>query len=76
MPFPLPLDPEFRKEVVQLWLEDGEERVNTRVLGAEESWRTALRIYLSLPAGEGSEEIENALGKLRGKLDQFDESEV
>lgn len=75
MPFPLPQDPEFRKEVVSLWMDDVEDRINYDVPGAEESWRTALRVYLSLPAGEGSAEVENALGELRAKLDCFNETE-
>jgi hypothetical protein len=40
-------------------------------LDAEKSWNIAQRIYLSLPPGEGSEEIESALVNARVKLDKL-----
>jgi len=71
MPFPLPLDPEFRKEVVSFWMDDVEDRL---ALGdhedAEVSWKIANAIYLKLPPGEGCIETEARLFGLRVKLNQ------
>ena len=70
MPFPLPLDPEYRRQVVQFWLEDVEDRLDLSDLdSAEKSWKSANEIYLSLPAGEGDEDLETALVEARVKLD-------
>jgi hypothetical protein len=70
MPFPLPLDPYFRKEIVWMWIYDITDRLKLDDLaGAEASWKTAREIYLSLPAGYGSEHIEKALVDERVKLD-------
>jgi len=72
MPFPLPIDSEFRKEVVRLWLTDIDDRIGYGHIGdAENSWRTANEIYLSLPPGNGDEDIENALFQARVKLDKL-----
>jgi hypothetical protein len=71
MPFPLPLDPEFRREVVQLWLEDVEDRLSMGDLeDAETSWHIANAIYLKLPPGGGCLETEARLYGLRVKLSQ------
>ena len=71
MPFPLPLDPEFRKEVVSFWMDDVEDRVaQGDYEDAEVSWRIANSIYLNLPPGEGCLETEARLFGLRVKLDQ------
>jgi hypothetical protein len=71
MPFPLPIDPEFRREVVSFWMDDVEDRL---ALGdaedAEVSWKIANAIYLNLPPGEGTLETEARLFGLRVKLDQ------
>ena len=70
MSFPLPLDPEYRRQVVQFWLEDVEDRLDLSDLdSAEKSWKSANEIYLSLPAGEGDEDLETALVEARVKLD-------
>ena len=70
MSFPLPLDPEYRRQVVQFWLEDVEDRLDLSDLdSAEKSWKSANEIYLSLPAGEGNEDLETALVEARVKLD-------
>jgi hypothetical protein len=69
MPFPLPLDPDFRKEVVSFWMEDVEDRLLKGDLeDAEVSWKIANAIYLNLPPGEGCLEIEARLFGLRVKL--------
>ena len=71
MPFPLPLDPEFRKEVVSFWMDDVEDRIEQgNHEDAEVSWRIANTIYLNLPPGEGCLEIEARLFGLRVKLNQ------
>ncbi len=72
MPFPLPLDPYFRKEIVFMWICDIDDRIEIDDLeGANRSWKIANDIYLSLPAGEGSETIEKQLVEARVKLDRF-----
>jgi hypothetical protein len=71
-PFPLPLDPVFRKEIVFIWICDIEDRLQVGDLeGARESWKTAQGIYLSLPPGNGCESIEKQLVEARVKLDRF-----
>jgi hypothetical protein len=69
MPFPLPLDPDFRKEVVRMWIADiGDRLKEGDEEGAKQSWKIAREIYLSLPPGNGDEEIESALFQARVKL--------
>ena len=75
MPFPLPIDPDFRKEVVSMWMDDVDDRL---VLGniedAEVSWKIANSIYLHLPPGEGTLEIEARLFRQRVKLTKLTDS--
>ena len=72
MPFPLPIDPYFRKEIVWMWIQDVSDRLPLEdIQSAKESWKIALEIYLSLPAGQGSDDIETALSLLRVKLDNL-----
>ena len=61
MTFPLPRDPQFRKEIIWAWIGDVAERLEEDIPGAEESWKIANEIYLSLPPGNGDEEIESAI---------------
>jgi hypothetical protein len=69
MPFPLPVDPAFRKEVIMSWLEDIEDQLEVSdVEKAKESMAIALRLYLSLPAGCGDFAIEDQIGRARVKL--------
>jgi len=71
MPFPLPFDPDFRKEVVSFWMDDVEDRLDLGGLeDAEVSWKIANAIYLKLPPGESCLEIEARLFSLRVKLNQ------
>lgn len=70
MPFPLPLNPDYRKEIVWAWIGDVADRIEDDVPGAETSWQIANEIYLSLPPGTGDEELESALFQARVKLDQ------
>jgi len=70
MPFPLPLDPTFRKEVIESWLQDVEDRIEMGDLeGAKVSWHFAQGIYISLPPGFGDGEIESKLMELRVKFE-------
>ena len=70
MPFPLPIDPQYRKEIVWAWIGDVADRLEAGRSDAETSWKIANEIYLSLPPGEGDEELESALFQARVKLDQ------
>ena len=71
MPFPLPLDPDFRKDIIRSWIEDIEDRLELSDLeGAYLSWNTANNLYVSLPAGQGDFFIEKALVKSRVKISQ------
>lgn len=69
MPFPLPLDPDFRKEVIISWIEDVYDRLSLGDLtSAKESWKMANFLYVSLPAGRGDFQIEEMLTNSRVKL--------
>jgi hypothetical protein len=70
MSFPLPLDPQYRKEIIWAWIGDIADRIEEDLPGAGISWGIAQEIYLSLPPGNGDEEIESALWQARVKLDQ------
>jgi hypothetical protein len=70
MSFPLPLDSQYRKEIIWAWIGDIADRIEENLPGADISWRIAQEIYLSLPPGNGDEEIESALWQARVKLDQ------
>ena len=75
MPFPLPLDPDFRKEVVSMWMDDVDDRLELGDLeDAEVSWKIANSIYLHLPPGEGTLEIEARLFGQRVKLTKLTDS--
>jgi hypothetical protein len=72
MSFPLPQDVDFIKEVVGFWLDDVDDRLQINQLkDAEHSWRTANDLYLCLPAGCGSMEIEDRIYQKRVKLDHI-----
>lgn len=71
MPFPLPIDPEFRKEVIRSWLQDVDDRIELGDLkSAEQSWKIANSLYVSLPPGQGDFFIEQALVESRVKIEQ------
>jgi hypothetical protein len=72
MAFPLPADPDFRKEVVSFWLDDVDDRLSdNHPQDAEISWKQANAIYLSLPAGFGDMALEDRIYAQRVKLDNF-----
>jgi hypothetical protein len=69
MPFPLPIDSDFRKEIVNSWILDVYDRLEIGDLdGAEKSWKTATNIYLSLPGGDGSLSLDERLFQARVKI--------
>lgn len=69
MPFPLPLDPDFRKEVVSMWMDDVDDRLAMGDMeDARVSWKIANAIYLNLPPGEGTLELEARLVGQRVKI--------
>ncbi len=72
MAFPLPADPEFRRVCVGFWLDDVEDRLaDGNLFDAEFSWKEANAIYLSIPAGFGSVELEDRMFALRVKVDNL-----
>lgn len=71
MSLPLPADPDFRKAIVEFWLDDIDDRLNAnRVKDAEASWTEANNIYLSLPPGCGDMALEDRIFQQRVKLDK------
>ena len=75
MAFPLPECPEYRKLVVTFWLDDIDDRVKAnRLQDAEQSWKIANEIYLSLPPGSGDMEIEDWIFRQRVKLDKLSQA--
>jgi hypothetical protein len=72
MAFPLPLDPGFRRETIDYWLIDVEDRLESGHLeDAEVSWKIANALYLNLPPGEGTLELEARLHSQRVKLSKL-----
>ena len=71
MGFPLPIDPEFRKHVVGFWLDDIDDRLEVNQIdNAEQSWKEARTIYLSLPPGNGDSSLEERIVQQRVKIDK------
>ena len=69
MPFPFPLDPDYRKIWVGYWLDDVDDMLETnRVEDAVYSWKVANSVYLSLPPGCGDMSLEDRLTSQRVKL--------
>ena len=72
MSFPLPRDVDFIKEVVGFWIDDVDDRIQINLLkDAEQSWRTANDLYLTLPPGTGDMELEDRIFAARVKLDNL-----
>lgn len=72
MPFPLPKDPVFQKEIIWIWINDIDDRLEENDLeGAKESWNLARSLYIALPPGNGSEQLEKTLVEYRVKLDSI-----
>jgi hypothetical protein len=71
MPFPLPIDPEFRKIVIEDWLQDADDRIGMGdVGGAKISLRNAHDLILSLPAGGVDLSLEQRYLDRRVKIEQ------
>ena len=71
VPFPLPIDPDFRKEVITSWIDDVDDRLEIDDLdGAHYSWKVANTLYISLPAGQGDFLLEESLVQARVKIDK------
>lgn len=69
MSLPLPLCPDFRKSLIQFWLDDVQDRIDLNDLnGAELSWKEANSLYLSLAPGRGDDLIEARLVEVRVNL--------
>jgi hypothetical protein len=68
--FPLPQDPQFIKEVIDIWLDDVEDRLadHREISDAKESWKIANALYLKLPAGCGDMALEDRIFQQRVKL--------
>ena len=72
MPFPLPIDPVYRKEIIQSWLDDCYDRLSQgRAADAEISWKIANTLYLTLPPGQGDSSIEESLVDIRVKINSI-----
>jgi hypothetical protein len=75
MTLPLPIDPKFRKTCVGFWLDDIDDRLElNRLEDAEQSWKEANSLYLSLPPGDGDLALEDRLFQQRVKIDNFSQA--
>lgn len=75
MPFPMPLDASFRKELIKSWIQDVYDRLELNdTESAKLSWNAANAIYLSLPAGQGDFFMERELTELLIKIDGAEQS--
>lgn len=72
MPFPLPLGTEFRKELIESWILDAEDRVNMGDLeGASLSLSESYSLLMSLPPGKGDSGLELRFIETRVKIDRY-----
>jgi hypothetical protein len=75
MTLPLPIDPNFRKTCVGFWLDDIDDRLElNRLEDAEQSWKEANSLYLSLLPGDGDLALEDRLFQQRVKIDNFSQA--
>lgn len=72
-PFPLPKDPAFLRETVEIWLEDIDVQLSLgRTEIAKDSWKKANETFqLIFPVAERTEELLEKLEESRVKLDQL-----
>ena len=71
MPFPIPLDPVFRKELIEAWVEDVLYRIEIGdIANGLKSWQIAVSMVNSLPPGCSDGSLEKELHDIRVKLDQ------
>ena len=72
MPFPMPIDPEFRMEVILAWLQDVDDRLEVgRIDDAEKSWKEAVGLYLKLGPGEYNSDVDKLIVDARVKLNNL-----
>lgn len=70
MPFPLPIDPDFRLEIISIWIDDAEDRLDQGESNdANISLNIARVLYLDLPPGYYDEALENRIVTIQGKID-------
>ena len=71
MPFPLPIDVDYRIAVINWWLEDVDYRLSLgRTQEANESFETARDLYLKLPGGTNDQTLEDRIVASQGKTRQ------
>ena len=71
MPFPLPVDPYHRIQIIQWWLEDVDERLELGLVDdAVISFRIARDLYLKLQGNAFSQELEDSVIATQGKIDR------
>ena len=71
MPFPLPIDEQFRVEVINMWLDDVDDRLALgSVEDADLSYRIARNLYLKLPGSAYDQDLENRVVAAQGKINQ------
>jgi hypothetical protein len=69
MPFPLPADPNFRLEIISIWIDDAEDRLDQGENNdAMVSLNIARTLYLDLPPGCYDEALENRFVAVQGKI--------
>lgn len=73
-PFPLPKDPQFRREIIRIWLEDFDDHIDKDPKTAKESYLIGRKLYLALPAGEGDPELETLIDEARVKIEKLNNS--
>jgi hypothetical protein len=72
VPFPLPLNPDFRKEVAYSWLVDVCDRIDLGDYeGAQHSLKTAHDLLMQLPPGEGCPKLDRLYLETSEKLEKI-----
>jgi hypothetical protein len=70
--FPLPICPVFRAEVIAIWLDDVDDRLELKDLpGAEASWREAAKLLIKMEPGTCPQSLEDRVVDYRVKLDKL-----
>ena len=71
MVFPLPLDPHYRIEIIEWWLEDVYDRLELGLVDdAAISFRIARDLYLKLPGNVFDQALEDWVIAAQGKIDE------
>lgn len=70
MAFPLPLDPHYRIEIIEWWLEDVDDRLELGLVDdAVISFGIARDLYLKLPGNVFDQALEDRVIAAQGKID-------